>query len=145
MTSAKCPQCGMVNWAAEVSCKRCGAILSSGGNARSPVEKVISDTNPLSYQPKDYRAPAPPPQWPHDVAPLPARQPAAAVYGVQQPAGFRCRFCQSPYAPLVVEKISTGGWIVFAVMVTFCFPLCWIGLLMKENSHICSSCKMPLN
>ncbi len=148
MSSAKCPQCGMVNWVSDVSCKRCGAILSGGGaGAPSPVEKIIRGTNPLSREPKDYSAPQPP-QWAQDVSPVLAAPRAAPVYVApqqqQQPISFKCPFCQSPYAPFVVQKVSTGGWIVFAVMVMSCFPLCWIGLLMKENTHICSSCGMPL-
>lgn len=146
MSSAKCPQCGVVNWTTEVSCKRCGAILSGGDSAPSPVERVIRGTNPLAppaYKPNDYRAPAPP-QWAQNVSRAPRA--AAPVYAAPQPPpiGFKCPFCQSPFAPFVVQKVSTGGWIVFAVMVMFCIPLCWIGLLMKENTHVCSTCGMPL-
>jgi hypothetical protein len=44
----------------------------------------------------------------------------------------------------VREQISPAGWIVFAVMIFACFPLFWIGLLMKENIHYCSDCGMKL-
>jgi len=31
-------------------------------------------------------------------------------------------------------RISTGGWITFAILLAFCWPLFWIGLLSR--SHI---------
>ena len=36
-------------------------------------------------------------------------------------------------------------WVVFALMLLFCFPLFWIGLLMKETHQICSQCRVRLN
>jgi hypothetical protein len=30
--------------------------------------------------------------------------------------------------------------VVFAVMITFCFPLFFIGLLMKERYRVCGDC-----
>lgn len=54
--------------------------------------------------------------------------------------GFRCPFCKSEARPEVRSKISTGGWIVFAVMIVACFPLFWIGLLMKEEYRVCADC-----
>ena len=29
MSSKKCPQCGMVNWAEAAACKRCGAVFGT--------------------------------------------------------------------------------------------------------------------
>ena len=57
-----------------------------------------------------------------------------------QPAGFACPFCRAHGAPLQRAKISTAGWIVFAVLLLLCFPLFWIGLLMKETYRVCGSC-----
>lgn len=59
--------------------------------------------------------------------------------------GFRCPFCQSTAKPLVREKISVGGWVVFAVMLFMCFPLFWIGLLMKDTYHVCRTCGIQLS
>jgi predicted Zn finger-like uncharacterized protein len=55
-------------------------------------------------------------------------------------AGFRCRSCGSRDRPVYKEEISTAGWVVFAVMLTVCFPLFWIGLLMKEQYRACAEC-----
>jgi DNA-directed RNA polymerase subunit RPC12/RpoP len=61
------------------------------------------------------------------------------------PPQYRCPYCGSPHPPRVVEKISTGGWIVFAVMLLFCFPLFFIGLLMKETYQVCQQCGVRFN
>jgi hypothetical protein len=42
--------------------------------------------------------------------------------------------------PRLERKISTAGWITFAVLLVFFFPLFWIGLLIKEDVHICPAC-----
>ncbi|MBY0514659.1 MAG: LITAF-like zinc ribbon domain-containing protein [Gemmataceae bacterium] len=54
--------------------------------------------------------------------------------------GFECRYCGSLEQPVTREQISVGGWIVFAVLVFACAPLCWIGLLMKEEVYHCYEC-----
>lgn len=51
-----------------------------------------------------------------------------------------CRHCGAMTFP--VSKISTSGWIVFFGLLIFCFPLCWIGLLMKETGRRCGSCQV---
>jgi lipopolysaccharide-induced tumor necrosis factor-alpha factor len=58
----------------------------------------------------------------------------------QGQSGFRCPFCQSNLPPLAKRKISTTGWIVFVVLLIFCFPLSIIGLFIKEDYRVCSSC-----
>src|SRR4051812_17128116 len=54
--------------------------------------------------------------------------------------GFECPFCGSTEEPTTQKKISTGGWIVFAVLLLVCWPLFWIGLLMKEDVTVCYDC-----
>lgn len=58
--------------------------------------------------------------------------------------GFRCPYCDSDRLPYTRKSISTGGWVVFAVMLLFCFPLFWIGLLMTEGHRECSDCGMRI-
>ena len=70
-------------------------------------------------------------------APLAYQQPQQ----MNQP--FRCPHCMSQYIPRIERRISTAGWIIFAVLlatVAF-FWLCWIGLLIKEDVRVCSVCK----
>ena len=59
--------------------------------------------------------------------------------------GFRCPFCGTDDPPLTSKQISAAGWITFAVMMVFCFPLFWIGLLMNEEKHRCRDCGRTLN
>lgn len=59
-------------------------------------------------------------------------------YGAMQTRG--CPRCGSPIAPRIEEKISTAGWIVFAVLLVTFFPLFWIGFLIKEQVAVCPMC-----
>jgi hypothetical protein len=58
---------------------------------------------------------------------------------------IRCPFCRKKGEPYVREQISMAGWIVFAVVLFFFFPLCWIGLLMKEKARYCRRCHSRLD
>jgi hypothetical protein len=51
-----------------------------------------------------------------------------------------CPYCRAYAPPLVKRRISTAGWIVFAVLLFFTFIFCWIGLLIKEDYRVCSYC-----
>jgi hypothetical protein len=55
---------------------------------------------------------------------------------------YRCPNCMTQYLPRIERRISTSGWVVFAVLLIVFFPLFWIGLLMKEEVHVCPSCKL---
>ncbi len=58
--------------------------------------------------------------------------------------GFRCPFCNSDRRPIRQEKISTGGWVTFAILLAFCPLLFWIGLLIKEEYMQCRDCGAPI-
>jgi hypothetical protein len=53
---------------------------------------------------------------------------------------FRCPHCMSQFPPRIERRISTAGWITFAVLLVLFFPLFWIGLLIKEDVRVCQSC-----
>jgi hypothetical protein len=61
------------------------------------------------------------------------------------PPQYRCPYCGSTQRPHTLQKISTGGWIVFAVMLLVCFPLFFIGLLMKDTYQVCGQWGVMLN
>ncbi len=42
------------------------------------------------------------------------------------------------------RKVSTTGWIVFAVLLVTFFPLFWIGLLIKEDVRVCQACNFRI-
>ena len=53
---------------------------------------------------------------------------------------YRCSNCMSQFLPRLERRISTAGWITFAVLLVFVFPLFWIGLLIREDVRVCPSC-----
>lgn len=87
----------------------------------------------LAAHPSNKPPPAP------AVLPAKRRRPRA-----DDDRGFRCPYCRSPEFPVTRSKISTGGWVVFATMILFCFPLFWIGLLMTESYRECADCGMKV-
>ena len=58
--------------------------------------------------------------------------------------GFRCPYCGSRAAPYFQSKISAAGWVTFALMLLFCLPLFWIGLLITEQHRVCADCGIKL-
>jgi hypothetical protein len=71
---------------------------------------------------------------PNEPSQLAYRQPQ----NLSQP--YHCPHCGSQYLPRTERRISTGGWITFAVLLVVFFPLFWIGLLVKEDVRVCPSC-----
>lgn len=115
---ASCNNCGQIIADGTVVCRFCGASLGSPYQATKQREYV-------------------PPMWATEPppAPLQQRNPAASPF-----AGYRCPHCHSTYPPRVVKRISSEGWVVFALLLFFCFPLFWIGLLIKEEYRTCVAC-----
>jgi RNA polymerase subunit RPABC4/transcription elongation factor Spt4 len=118
-----CYNCGQQNAEETRVCRYCGSNL-----------------RPQAAQPRDYV----PPQtmWagkPSTAAPI---QPYAGAYAPV--TGFRCPYCNSTYLPQIGSKISSDGWVVFILLLFFCFPLFWIGLLMKEEYRMCVTCGSKL-
>lgn len=58
-------------------------------------------------------------------------------------APFTCRVCGYQGQAMMTDKISTGGWVVFVILLVCCFVLCWIGLLMRTKYAVCPQCKTP--
>ena len=116
-----CHTCGQPNPEGMRVCRYCGTAFH---------------LRPQATRQGEYVPPAP--LWDNAPAPAqlqynPAQMPA--------PAGYRCAHCgSSAFAPLVVKKISTDGWVTFALLLFFCTPFFWIGLLMKEEYRICATC-----
>lgn len=134
MSGLLCNGCGLLNEQVAVICSGCGAQLVSREHTGSRVDRIINAPAPPAAVPVQ-PLPVPPPA--PVVVPVPVIPVAQIVYG--------CPFCKSPYPPLVVEKISVGGWIVFILLFLVCFPVCWIGLLMKEQNSICATCRAVLS
>lgn len=67
-------------------------------------------------------------------------QPLAQYQPLHLSQPYRCPHCMSQFLPRIEKRISTAGWITFAVLLVFFFPLFWIGFLIKEETRICPSC-----
>src|SRR6185295_6183709 len=132
-----CNRCGLMNAEAAILCLGCGEQLQQGAASSSHVDRLINEARPSVNAP--LRQPAPTPQW---TPPRPA-VPIQPVYA-PPPGFFGCPFCHSTYPPHVMQRIFSAGWVVFVVLLLTCLPLCWIGLLIKENYRVCASCRMLL-
>lgn len=72
-------------------------------------------------------------------------QPLAQYQPNQMAYGYRCPRCASQLLPKIERKISTAGWVVFAIFLVMFFPLFWIGLLIKEEVRVCPVCNLQIN
>jgi DNA-directed RNA polymerase subunit RPC12/RpoP len=57
---------------------------------------------------------------------------------------FTCPYCGTNHSPRVRQKISAAGWIVFIILLFFCFPLCIVGIFITEDFRECSSCGIKI-
>lgn len=145
-----CQNCGKLNAGESVFCRFCGTKF----NFQTPVMDNPFDhvtPRPYAWKTDEFQTENEPrPTLPIDRVRQatshfkPVQQnytPAPLTYQphqIQQP--FRCPRCMSQYPPRLERRISTAGWITFAVLLVFFFPLFWIGLLIKEDARICQSC-----
>jgi len=153
MSGIFCSQCGSQNEEAAVLCANCGVGLPGREASRSRVDRIINPSTPpqdvFTKPLKQRSAPAQEPQpqwanppaqphWPGAAPPMPARPVYAA------PVIMGCPYCHAAYPPLLMQKISAAGWIVFVILLLTCLPLCWIGLLIKEDYRVCANCGLYL-
>ncbi|MFM9905345.1 MAG: LITAF-like zinc ribbon domain-containing protein [Pyrinomonadaceae bacterium] len=152
-----CQNCGKLNTPETNFCRFCGTKFNF-------VKPVMTD-NPYDYSaPRPYAWKTDEFQTKDEVRPTvpigtvqpPINQfngpnqnyrPAPLMYQQQQQqqmmiSHFRCPHCMSQYTPRIERRISTAGWITFALLLVFFFPLFWIGLLIKEDVRICQSCNL---
>jgi len=135
----KCNNRGNMNSPEVNFCRNCGSKMAGGVQPQ--------------MQPYDH-APPRPYAWKTDEfsTNTEARKTQGTMPIGQQPTGavafrpasglanYRCPYCTSTYLPRHERKISTAGWITFAVLLVFFFPLFWIGFLIKEDTFVCPTC-----
>lgn len=51
-----------------------------------------------------------------------------------------CPYCGVRAPAVRASKVSTGGWIIFTILLLCTIILCWIGLLIREEYNSCSYC-----
>lgn len=132
MPNVTCQNCGQPNADVARICRYCGTQLQ-----RAPVGYAEPSRPGGSYvPPHSWQSGALPQQHHHESQPQPTPQ--------FPPPHFRCPYCGTDAPPVVGRRISTAGWIVFAVMIVACLPLFFIGLLMKEEYRQCGYCRASL-
>jgi hypothetical protein len=135
MLQLNCRHCGQPNPDIARVCRYCGQALQPDADApRAGYAEPPPRTG--AYVPTH--------DW-ASSAPLPAAPTYAAPQPALSTANFQCPFCQTTRLPVVATRISTGGWIVFAALIIACFPLCFIGLFIKEEYRMCSWCRAALS
>ncbi len=150
----QCQNCGQVNAATSNFCRFCGtkflpAQFSNGGNYEfEPPRPYVWKTDEFQVSESKARKS----KQINQVQPLAAfinNQTAShqlLAYREQLTAyAYRCPRCSNGQPPRYEKKVSTAGWIVFAVLMVVFFPLFWIGLLFKEDVPFCSVCNLRLN
>lgn len=157
----QCQNCGQFNTDTSNFCRFCGtkflpSQFSNGGNydylpprpySWKTDEFQVADKRPPQQQQRTQQANRPQP-LPNPYATNQTARPQPLVY--QQPNqmsyGYRCPRCASQAMPATVRKISTAGWIVFAVLLAMTAGVfCWIGLLIKEDVRVCPTCGLRIN
>jgi ribosomal protein L40E len=127
-----CINCGQLNENAARNCIRCGSTAFQLPSEPGGILPSGESPSPFSYAP-------PPPRPDFFAGPPPA---PVIIAGMPPPmmGGVCCPYCRTTYPPIIRRQISTAGWITFAVLLVFCWPLFWIGLLIREDIRICSAC-----
>src|SRR5262245_44099657 len=137
----QCQNCGQGNAPESQFCRFCGTKFL----IRQPMPQQGYDyqsPRPYAWKTDEFQTQADPrraataqrPQgtWnPNSSAPLAAASPQ------YMSGNYRCPNCMSQYLPQIERRISTNGWIVFAVLLVLFFPLFWVGFLIKEDVHVC--------
>ena len=151
-----CQNCGQLNAAESQFCRFCGTKFLQQYPQPQRVEQVqpfeYQQPRPYSWKTDEFQTKSSPRgtssadrpltqqhiQFPPQAAPLANR-------GVQfMDPNYRCPHCMSQFLPKTDRRISTAGWIVFAVLLVTFFPLFWVGLLIKEDVHVCPSCSTKI-
>ena len=145
----QCQNCGRSNTEESHFCRFCGHRIE----IRAVQNYDFQPPRPYAWKTDEYqtkaeaRIKAPEQQQPqtrplvtphHQNAPL-----QQSFHGAGQMASnYRCPYCGTGYLPVMERRISTAGWITFALLLIFSLGIfCWIGLLIKETVPICPVCR----
>lgn len=153
----QCTNCGQINTDTSNFCRFCGTKFLQTPPAEQQQSYEYAPPRPYAWKTDEFQVAdnkRRKTQQANRVQPLPnpyatsqSARPQPLAY--QQPQnmayGYHCPRCSSQAMPQSVRKISTAGWIVFAVLLVTIFPLFWIGFLIKEDVRICPVCGLRIN
>ncbi len=152
----QCQNCGQINTNQSNFCRFCGTKFipqqpqQPGGNFEySPPRPYLWKTDEFQINENRQRQanqvkPLPPP-IPQMPPMMPQPQPLVHQQHHNLAYNFHCPRCATTMMPRFDRRISTGGWITFAALLIFFFPLFWIGFLIKENVRVCSVCGLKID
>jgi len=160
----QCQNCGQVNAHQSNFCRFCGTkiVFQQPQPQQQPQQNgnnyEYAPPRPYSWKTDEFQVnetkprqinqvqplPPPMPQMP-PMMPQPQPQPLVHQQHHNLAYNFHCPRCATTLMPRLERKISTGGWITFAALLIFFFPLFWIGLLIKENVRVCSVCNLRID
>lgn len=145
----QCQNCGKSNASESQFCRFCGNRFT----APQPQTFDNPTRRPYSWQTDEYQTQTES-RTRNTVGnveiPQQAGFPAQHSHGAMQMSyrgpqdlsgNYRCPHCGTNYLPILERRISTAGWITFALLLVFTFIFFWIGLLIKEDVPICPACK----
>ena len=154
----QCENCGQANAVGSQFCRFCGTrFLSRPPQPQyhrphdQPQQQPVPP-RPYVWKTDEFQTQAEPRRTQPGVFEPGFNTPDASQTGLAQTSpvapimsgSYRCPNCMSQFLPRIERRISTAGWITFALLLVFFFPLFWIGLLIKEEMHVCPSCNMRL-
>lgn len=139
----QCQNCGQGNAPESQFCRFCGTkfLIAQPMQQQQP-NYGYQPPRPYSWKTDEFQTQTDP----RKTAPGSgfAAQPLANRDPQFMSGNYRCPNCMSQFLPRIERRISTTGWIVFAVLLVVFFPLFWVGLLIKEDVQVCPSCNIRL-
>ncbi len=161
----QCQNCGQVNAHQSNFCRFCGTkiVFQQPQPQQQPQQNgnnyEYAPPRPYSWKTDEFQVNETKPRQINQVQPLPPPMPQMQQMPPMMPQpqplvhqqhhnlayNFHCPRCATTLMPRLERKISTGGWITFAALLIFFFPLFWIGLLIRENVRVCSVCNLRID
>lgn len=154
----QCANCGQVNTDTSNFCRFCGTRFTQSQMRDEGANNYeYSPPRPYSWKTDEYQINeknAPKTQQINRVQPLagdPYRtnqtarpQPLAYQQPNQMAYGYHCPRCGTNALPILSRRVSTAGWITFAVLLVTTGVFFWIGLLIREDVRTCPVCTLQL-
>lgn len=147
----QCQKCLQGNAEQTQFCRFCGTRLLQP-QAEPQTDYRPTPPRPYAWKTDEYQTQSEP-----RVRPQSNTQPIYPLHGQNSPqplaysgpqymaSNYRCPNCGTTVLPIIERRISTAGWITFALLLVFTFIFFWVGLLMKQDVSVCPVCRATLS